>query len=83
MERPVDRTLEVFRTPDRDLRLIREAIALVASGGSPRVVLAGLAFADGLLDAARSMALEAGVRIQALARADDDGADVAVERITE
>ena len=54
---------------------------MVAAGGAPRVVLAGLRFGEQLLAPARAMAGEAGVRIVPLWTADDAGADLAVERI--
>ena len=60
---------------------IREAIALVASGGSPRVVVGGLSFGEALIEPARAMAEGAGVRIVPLWMPDDAGADIAVERI--
>jgi hypothetical protein len=80
VERDVDRFREVV--PDaleREVGLIRGAIALVAAGGSPRVVVAGLHLGDALLPSARRMALEAGVRIVPLWAADESGLDIAVE----
>ena len=68
-------------TLEHEMRLIREAIAMVASGGAPRVILAGINFAETLLDPARRLALEAGVRLVPLWRADEAGADIAIERI--
>jgi hypothetical protein len=68
-------------TLEHEMRLIREAIAMVASGGAPRIILAGLNFSETLLDPARRLALEAGVRLVPLWRADEAGADIAIERI--
>ncbi len=51
---------------DGELRLAREAILLVASGASPRVMLAGLEFGDRLADACARMAAEAGVHVSAV-----------------
>jgi hypothetical protein len=79
-----DRTAElVTKTLEREMSLIRDAIALVASGGSPRVVIAGLRLGETLLDPARRIALEAGVRLVPLWSGDEAGVDVAVERIAE
>ena len=61
--------------------LVREAIAMVAAGASPRVVVGGLHFGEALLTQAQSAAAEAGVRIVPLWMPDDAGADIAVERI--
>lgn len=74
----VDRTT---RTIDQELDLIRDAISLVASGRSRRVVVASLRFGEQLIEPARRMASQAGVRIEPLWTADDAGADIAVERI--
>lgn len=74
----VDRTT---RTLDQELDLVRDAIALVASGRSRRVVVASLRFGEQLIEPARRMASQAGVRIEPLWMADDAGADIAVERI--
>jgi hypothetical protein len=63
--------------------LIREAIELVASGGSRRVVVAGIAFGDALLDPARRLGLESGVRVLALRRDDSPRVDLSVESIHE
>ena len=66
-------------THDREMRLIRDAIRLVAAGGSPRVVVAGLRLADSLLPAAQGLAAEAGVRVVPLWGSEDHLTDVAVE----
>ncbi len=65
---------------DYELQLIREAIAMVASGKSPRVVLAGIRYGEILLDAARQLALDAGVLLTLLERDDHAGADISVEQ---
>jgi hypothetical protein len=71
----------VGRTLDQEMTLLREAIALVAGGGSRRVIVAGLRFGDQLLDRARRLALEAHVRVVPLWMPDDAGADIAIEAI--
>ena len=68
---------------ERERRLVREAIALVAAGASPRVVVAGIRYGETLLDDARRMALEAGVRVNPIWRADHSGADIVVVPILE
>jgi hypothetical protein len=81
MKQRADLTTDrVTLTLDRELRLIREAIAMVAAGRTPRVVLAGLRFGEQLAPAAREMAAKAGVRIVPLWRTDESGADLSVER---
>ena len=72
---------QVGRTLERELGLVRDAIAMVAGGGAPRVVVGGLRFTEALLPAARGLAAEAGVRLVPLWMPDDAGADIAVERI--
>jgi hypothetical protein len=72
---------DVSRTLDQEMRIIREAIAMVASGGSRRVVLGSLRFSEVLLEQARSIALGQGVRIVPLWTIDDSGPGIAVELI--
>jgi hypothetical protein len=84
MEHTGDRIAEIVPgAVEHEVGLIRDAIALVATGGAPRVVVAGLRLGDALLPSARRMALEAGVRIVPLWRADEAGLDIAVERLPE
>src|SRR5262249_51089679 len=71
---------EVGQTLDREMRIIRDAVLLVATGGAPRVVLAGLRLSDQLLEPARRYAASRGVRALPLWRADEEGLDIAVER---
>ena len=77
---PVD---EVQRQLDRELRLVADAVAMVAAGASPRITVAGLRLGDAVLDPARSLAEEAGVRIVPQWTGDESGVDIAVERIPE
>jgi hypothetical protein len=74
-------TSRVGRTLDHEMDLVREAIKMVASGGSRRVVVGGLRFGEALLVPARVLAAEAGVRLIPLWMPDDAGADIAIERI--
>jgi hypothetical protein len=81
MDQPSDRATEVVpATLEKEMRLIREAIALVASGRAPRTVVAGLQLSEALLAPAGQMAAEAGVVLVPLWHADDSGADIAIER---
>jgi hypothetical protein len=66
---------------DRELTMIRDAIAMVASGGAPRVTLAGLRFGEQLLSRAQRLAAAAGVRVVPLYSTDEAGADLMVERL--
>jgi hypothetical protein len=66
---------------ERELHLVREAVVMVASGHAPRVTVAGVLFQEPLLDRARRLALEAGVRLVVIPRVDLIGSDVAIERI--
>jgi hypothetical protein len=61
--------------------MVHEAIAMVASGFAPRVTLAGLRFGESLLEPAREWAIDAGVRVAALWRADEAGVDLAIEAV--
>jgi hypothetical protein len=63
--------------------MVREAIALVASGVSPRVVVAGISRGDEILEVARRIGLESGVRVNRLSQRENTGADLAVEPIHE
>ena len=65
-----------------ELRLVQEAVRMVASGAARRVVLAGLQFANELLGEAGDSALEAGVRLAPLSRPDGTGVDIAVEVVS-
>jgi diphthamide synthase (EF-2-diphthine--ammonia ligase) len=81
MDDNADRTADaVPATVAKELRLIREGIALVASGGAPRTIVAGLLLSESLIDAAGRMAREAGVTVTPLWHADDSGVDFAIER---
>jgi hypothetical protein len=74
-------TTPVGPTLEREMNLVRQAIAMVASGASRRVVVGGLQFGEKLLVPARGLATEAGVRLVPLWMPDDAGADIAIERI--
>lgn len=80
MESHVDRmSAAVPATLDREMSLIREAIAMVASGQSPRIIVASLHFGHELLDPAREIATSKGVRIVPLWTIDEADTGLAVE----
>jgi hypothetical protein len=83
MHDAADRNPAVGRGPlEIELRLVHEAVRMVASGAARRVVLAGLRFANDLLGSAGEVALEPGVRLLPLWRPDDSGVDIAVEVVS-
>lgn len=75
LDRPVIRELAT------EERLLEEAIALVASGRSRRVVVAGLPDSVLLLDVARRSADRAGVRVRPLPEIRHGILDVAIEAV--
>ncbi|MDP9260416.1 MAG: hypothetical protein M3O89_00415 [Actinomycetota bacterium] len=84
MEKRVDRVPdEVARTLEHEMRLVRDAIALVVSGASRRVIVASLRLSGQLIDPGRRLADEAGVRLVPLWHTDEAGADIAIERETD
>jgi hypothetical protein len=68
---------------EREMAMVREAIALISNGGSPRVVLCGLHFGNELLEPATWMARRAGVRVVPLWTLDETVTDLAIERRAE
>ena len=77
--RPDESRDEVRRTIDHEFELIQQAIAMVASGASPRVVVASMRFSDELLDEARAAASRAGVHLTPLWSLDESNRSIAVE----
>ena len=71
---------EVARNLEREMRIVREAIAVVAYGTSPRVIVAGLRMGAELLDDGRRLAAQARVRLLPLWHADGARVDIAIER---
>ena len=63
--------------------MVREAIAMVATGASPRVVVAGISRGNEILEVARRLGLESGVRVNRLSQREQTGANLAVEPIYE
>jgi hypothetical protein len=71
----------VGETLERELRIVQEAIALVESGQTPRVVLASLALSDQLLEPAMALADGHDVHVTPIWHADENGLDLAIERV--
>ena len=67
------------RQLDGELRLVHEAILMVATKGAPRVVVAGLRLGAQVLDPARRLAEASGVRLVPLWTADEEHLDIRVE----
>jgi hypothetical protein len=77
----IDAECGAVRTLDHELDLIRGAVAMVASGGAPRVRLANLRFGEQLLEQARRMATAAGVSVVPVWTSDEGGVSLIVEPI--
>jgi hypothetical protein len=67
------------RQLDGELRLVHEAILLVAARGAPRVVIAGLRLGTQILTPARALAEASGVRLVPLWTADEHHLDIRIE----
>jgi hypothetical protein len=67
---------------ESELRLLHEAILMVAAGGAPRVMVAGLRLTRAVLPEADRLAAGKGVRIIPLWTSDEQQFDVCVERET-
>jgi hypothetical protein len=72
--------LEVQRTLDREVELLRNAVELVASGGAPSVTVGGLRLAEAAVAIVRPYVEERGVILEPLWSADESGYDVTVRR---
>ncbi len=70
------------RTLEHELELVRSAIAMVSSGGAPRILLTGLRFGDELVEPAQRMALEARVRVVPVWSTGEAGLDLTVEQVS-
>ena len=75
-------------TPDPDppewsgeARLLLGAILMVATNGAPRITVAGLRFAEQILESSQRRALAEGVRIQARRTSNGACVDLVVEAV--
>jgi hypothetical protein len=69
------------RQLDGELRLVHEAILLVAARGAPRVLVAGLGLGSQVIVPARRLAEASGVRLVPLWTADGERVDIRVEAV--
>lgn len=69
------------RQLDSELRLVHEAILMVAVKAVPRVDVAGLRLGSQIIDAAQRLAEAAGVRLVPLWSADEEHLDIRVEAL--
>jgi hypothetical protein len=65
---------------DREIDLLRGGIAMVASGGTRRMTIAGIRFGEDIIRICLPLAQSAGVTLEPVWRTDDSGCDVRVER---
>lgn len=75
----VGREAEAESAIARELELVRQAVAMVAAGGSRRVVVGNLRFGAELLPSAQALGTARGVRVTPIWRSDDSGADLSFE----
>ena len=68
---------------DLELSLIADAIELVRRDSSQRVTVAGIRFGSELLERARALAAQAGLRASGLYGADESGTDLVIERVSD
>jgi hypothetical protein len=69
---------DVQRSIDREVDLVMSAVNLVASGGAPSTVVAGLRLTDSVIEIVRPMAARRGVVIEPLWGPDETTSDVRV-----
>ena len=80
MKDPESEAAHVRRAIDREVELVLSAVNLVASGGAPSAMVAGLRLTDAVVEIVRPIAIDRGVVLEPLWSADEDTADVRVYR---
>ena len=65
---------------DREIELVISAVNLVAAGGAPSVMVAGLRLTEPVIDIVQPIAATAGVVLEPLWAADESTCDVRVHR---
>lgn len=73
---------ELEHAIDREVELVTSAINLVASGGAPSMIVAGLHLTDSVIEIVRPFAVERGVVVERLWGPDETANDVRVRRET-
>ncbi len=71
---------QVKATIDREAELLESAVRLVASGGARRTTVGGMRLSEAAIAIVRPLAVELGVVLEPLWRADEEGIDVLVRR---
>jgi hypothetical protein len=79
MEQRLPGETVLTRQLDGELRLVHEAILMVAAKGAPRVLVAGLRLGSQILGPARLLAEQSGVLLVPLWTADEDRLDIRIE----
>ena len=72
--------LQVQRAIDREVELVTSAINLVATGGAPSTVIAGMHMTEVVIEILRPIAAERGVILEPLYGPDETINDVIVRR---
>lgn len=81
MDRSGDGTRDpALKALEQELDVVRGAIAMVASGGAPRVQLGSLRFASQLIEPARRMAAGTDVRVTPIWTTDEACTGMYIER---
>jgi hypothetical protein len=81
MERVSPNEDALARRLDSELRLVREAILMVAAKGAPRVLVAGLSLGAQILPPSRRLAEASGVRLVPLWTIDEERLDIRIEAL--
>ncbi len=80
MKDPESESAHVRQAIDREVELVLSAVNLVATGGAPSTMVAGLRLTDAVVEIVRPIATDRGVIVEPLWSADEDTADVRVYR---
>ena len=81
MEAGISADGALTRQLDTELRLVQQAILVVASHVAPRVIVGGLRFGAQIMGVARDLAEASGVELVPLWTAEDERIDIRVEML--